>query len=140
LEDLLEGLPEETQAADLGRVRPQAIADTGGRPAQERYRAGQGLFDTDTGPNGTTIVSQLQTVGAVAADFTGDGNTDLVALNANTDSFSLLRNQGNGSFADPQANDHYFTPPNALQVLAGDFLTWSRWRQSSSTTPRPTPP
>ena len=38
---------------------------------QERYRAGQDPFDVNLGPNGTTLVSQLQTVGVVAGDFTG---------------------------------------------------------------------
>ena len=89
---------------------------------QERYRAGQGPFDVNTGPNGATVVSQLQTVGVVAADFTGDGSTDLVALNANTDSFSLLRAAGGGSLIDPQTADTYLVGPGAVQVLAGDFL------------------
>ena len=88
---------------------------------QERYRAGQGPFDVNTGPNGTTVLSQLQTVSVVAADFTGDG-MDVVTLNANTDSFSLLRAAGGGSLIDPQVADTYLVGQGAVQALAGDFL------------------
>jgi FG-GAP-like repeat/Bacterial pre-peptidase C-terminal domain len=87
---------------------------------QERYRAGQGPFDVSSGPNGTSIVSQLQTVGVVAADFTGDG-VDLIALNANSNSFSLLRAAGAGSLIDPQLTDACGVGPGAVQALAGNF-------------------
>ncbi len=89
---------------------------------QERYRAGQGPFDISTGPNGTSVLSQLQTVGVVAGDFTGTGSTDLVALDANSDSFSLLRAAGGGSLIDPQVADSYLVGQGAVQALAGDFL------------------
>jgi hypothetical protein len=61
---------------------------------QERYRAGQGPFDVNNGLIGTTIVSQLQTVDAVAGDFTGMGSNDVAELNVSTDSFMLLRAAG----------------------------------------------
>jgi hypothetical protein len=92
---------------------------------QERYRAGPGLFDTNAEPNGT-IFSRLQTVGVAADNFTGSGGTDVVALNANTDSFSLLRGLGAGSLADPQNADVHRVPAGAVQVLAGDFLHHNR--------------
>jgi len=100
---------------------------------QERYRAGQGPFDVNNGPNGTTVLSQLQTVSVIAADFTG-GGTDLVALNANTDSFSLLRAAGGGSLIDPQLADTYLVGPGAVQVLAGDFLDNGRQDVAALTT------
>ena len=89
---------------------------------QERYRAGEYPFDVNVGPDAaTTLLTQLQTVGVAAADFTGSGATDLVALNANAHSFSLLRAAGGGSLIDPQEEDTYQIGPGAVQVLAGDF-------------------
>ncbi|HKI31543.1 MAG TPA: FG-GAP-like repeat-containing protein [Gemmataceae bacterium] len=89
---------------------------------QERYRAGQDPFDVNIGANSTTLITQLQTVGVVAGDFTGPGSTDLVALNANIHSFSLLRAAGGGSLIDPQLADTYLVGPGAVQAVAGDFL------------------
>jgi hypothetical protein len=91
--------------------------------AQSRYRAGPGVFDTTTSPTvGTTVVSQLQTVGVVAASFTSHAPPDLLAVNAGADRFSLLTNLGNGSFANPTAGT---TTPlgnvTAVQTLVGDF-------------------
>jgi hypothetical protein len=89
---------------------------------QERYRAGQGPFDADTGVDGaTTLVSQLQTASVVAADFV-PGQTDVVALDPNSDHFSLLRPASGGSFRAPQATDTYLVGTGAVQILAGDFL------------------
>ena len=88
---------------------------------QERYRAGQGPFDVNIGSNGTTLVSQLQTVSVTAAAITL-GGTDLITLNAGADSFSLLRAAGAGSLIDPQVADTYPVGQGAIQVLAGDFL------------------
>ncbi len=90
--------------------------------SQERYRAGQGAFDVNVGPTSTTVVSQLRTVDAVAAHFSGHRSADVVALDANTDSFTLLRAAGGGSLIDPQPSDTYMVGPGAVQVLAGDFL------------------
>ncbi len=88
---------------------------------QERSRAGLDPFDVNIGPTSTTLVTQLQTVGVVTGQFTG-GSTDVVALNANTDSFSLLLAAGGGSLIDPQVADSYLVGQGAVQVLVGDFL------------------
>ncbi len=93
---------------------------------QERYRAGQDPFDVSPGPTGTTLVTQLQTVGVVAGDFAGNRGTELVALNADTHSVNLLRAAGGGSLIDPQVTDSYPVGPGAIQVLAGDFLNNGR--------------
>ena len=97
---------------------------------QARYRAGIGLFDvsTDPGTGEHTVLSRLQTVGVVAADFTGASNGDLVVLDQGTKSFTLLPSQGSrSSFASPELAATYFpTSTQASQVvsltLPGDAL------------------
>jgi hypothetical protein len=94
---------------------------------QSRYRAGSGLFDIAVSANDQTVLSQLQTVGVVAGDFTGSGSDDLVVLNRGAESFTLLPNLGQGIFADPQPNNTYFlTSSQPSQIvsltLPGDAL------------------
>jgi hypothetical protein len=93
---------------------------------QSRYRAANGLFDIDTSQGEQTIVSRHQTIGVVADDFTGSGLTDLVVVNRGDDTFTLLPNQGQGRFTDPQPGNSYFTSVRPSQVvsfrLPGDQL------------------
>ena len=94
---------------------------------EARYRAGAGLFDIDNSAAGSTVLSQLQTVGIVAGDFTGANSDDLVVLNRNARSFALLRNLGQGRFVAPQSGDLYFPTSNqpvqlTTVTLPGDAL------------------
>jgi hypothetical protein len=71
---------------------------------EERFRAGTGLFEVDTA-TGTAQVSSLnQSVSLAAGNFTGDGRNDLVVVNRGAHSFTVLPNDGNGGFHDPQAD------------------------------------
>ena len=68
-----------------------------------RLRAGAGPYRLDP-TTATPAVSSLdQPVSLAAGDFTGDGRNDLVVLNRDSDSFTVLPNDGSGGFADPQA-------------------------------------
>jgi hypothetical protein len=90
--------------------------------SESRYRAGPGVFDVATSPTaGTTVASQLETVGVVAAPFSGAALPELLAVNRGTDSFSLLANLGGGSFADPSAATTFpLGNVSVVQVLLGD--------------------
>jgi len=86
---------------------------------QSRYRAGAGPFDIDDSTGTQTVLSELQTVGLAVGDFTGPGNDDVVVLNRGAKSFTLLPNQGQGSFANPQSGNTYFpTSDQAAQIAA----------------------
>ncbi|HKI37278.1 MAG TPA: VCBS repeat-containing protein [Gemmataceae bacterium] len=96
-----------------------------------RYRAGSGLFDIslDANTGEPTVLSQLQTVGIVAGTFepSSGGSDDLIVLNQNAKSFTLLPNLAQGSFGNPQVSNTYFpTSAQASQVvsltLRGDTL------------------
>jgi hypothetical protein len=97
---------------------------------QSRYRAGSGLFDIALDPSTgePTVLSQLQTVGLAAGAFTGSGSDDLVVLNQGARSFTLLPNQGQGRFTDPQTGNTYDFPTSvqssqaARLTLPGDTL------------------
>ena len=94
---------------------------------QSRYRAGSGLFGIDFAINDQTVLSQLKTVDVVAGAFIGSANDDLIALNQNAKSFTLLPNLGQGSFGNPQVSNAYFpTSAQASQIvsltLPGDTL------------------
>ncbi len=78
----------------------------------EQFRAGIGLYEIDP----TSVTSLTQSVSLTAGDFTGNGRNDLVVVNRNTHSFSLLLNDGNGGFADPST---------ALTTSTSDGLTIS---------------
>ncbi len=92
-----------------------------------RYRAGTGLFDISVDPNtgAQTMVSQLQTVGVAAGDFTGAGSDGLIALNSGAQSFSLLLpDVGQGSFGDPSNSVSLSDPASQIVslTLPGDQL------------------
>ena len=93
------------------------------------FRAGAGLFDinVDSNTGEQSVLSQLRTVGIAAGDFTGSDNADLVVLNQNAKSFTLLPGLGQGSFGNPQIGNTYFpTSAQAGQVVCltipGDTL------------------
>ncbi len=85
---------------------------------EDRYRAGAGLFDIDASSGQPTVLSQLQTVGVAAADFTGSGRDSLVVVNRGAHSFTLLPDLGQGSFADPQPGVTYATSDRPGQVAS----------------------
>lgn len=96
---------------------------------QGRYRAGSGLFGISSDPitGEQTVASDLRTVDVVAGKFRGSTNDDLILLNQNVKSFTLLPSQGQGSFANPQpANTHFPTGVEASQIQSvlfpGDTL------------------
>ena len=67
----------------------------------ERFRPGNGLFGFDSASG--QITSLGESVSVVAGNFFAGGDTsDLAVVNRGTDSFSVLRNDGNGGFLDPQ--------------------------------------
>ena len=67
----------------------------------ERFRPGNGLFGFDSASGQITLLGE--SVSVVAGNFFAGGDTsDLAVVNRGTDSFSVLRNDGNGGFLDPQ--------------------------------------
>src|SRR5205823_4967122 len=67
---------------------------------QARYQAGSGLYGVKTGSADVVLSSQQETVAAAAADFTGDGRADLLALDAGAQGLTLLQGSAAGRFAD----------------------------------------
>src|SRR5262249_4941059 len=88
---------------------------------QYRYRAGTGLFDIDDRTGKPTVLSALQTVAIAAGDFTGSGNADLILVNQGAKSFTLLLNQGQRGFINPQPNNSYVTSDRPSQVVTFTF-------------------
>ena len=95
---------------------------------ENRYRAGGGLFDISIDPTTgvQSVLSQLQTAGIAVGDFTTSGREDIVALNANAHTFSLVPNLGLGRFGTSQPGSTYFTSAQPTQIvsvtLPGDKL------------------
>ena len=96
---------------------------------ENRYRAGGGLFDISIDPTTgvQSVLSQLQTAGIAVGDFTTSGREDIVALNANAHTFTLVPNLGLGRFGTPQQpSTPYFTGAQPSQIvsltLPGDKL------------------
>ncbi len=70
---------------------------------EEHFVAGTGLSDVDRSSGPVQVSSLSQSISLVAGDFTGDGLNDLVVVNRGAHSFSVLVNDGNGGFSNPQA-------------------------------------
>ncbi len=68
----------------------------------ETFRGGLGPFGTDTSFGIAQSSSLNQSISLAAGDFTGQGRSDLVVVNRGSDSFSVLVNNGQGGFANPQ--------------------------------------
>ena len=91
--------------------------------AEERFRAGTGLYDLAL-VNGTNAVQSLEgTNGVVDGNFDGTPGTDLVAINSGSDSFTLLSGDGQGGFLNPQPALTVFTDASPTAVVAGHFIT-----------------
>jgi hypothetical protein len=82
---------------------------------EERFDAGPGLFGVTSINGATAVQSYLQTVGVVAV------GPDLVALNAATQSFTVLTGDGFGGFLNPQPGQTYATPGTPTAIVAADF-------------------
>jgi hypothetical protein len=66
-----------------------------------RFRASTGLYGLDTQAATPSVSSFAQTVSLVAGDFTGSGRNDLVVVNQDAHSFTVLLADGTGGFANP---------------------------------------
>ena len=92
-----------------------------------RFRAGTGLYGLDAAGGSTTVSSFAETVSLVAGDFTGSGDDEVVVVNQDAHSFTLLTGDGNGGFANPAGSLTTLTSdglslnerPGA--IVAGDF-------------------
>jgi hypothetical protein len=83
-----------------------------------RFRAGAGPFDIKD-LNGSPAVASLEgTDGLAAGAFTGDGATDVVAVNRAANTFSLLRGIGSASFLNPQI---FPTGSHPAAIRVGDL-------------------
>ena len=91
-----------------------------------RFRAGTELNNFDTSSGNPAISSLAQSVSLVAGDFTKNGHTDLVVVNAGVHSFSVLRGDGQG-FTDPplalttSTSDDFNINNQPGVVVTGDF-------------------
>ena len=63
--------------------------------------AQHGPYGLDVCSGSVTVSSFAQTVSVVAGDFTGSGDDDIVVVNQDSHSFTLLPGDGNGGFANP---------------------------------------
>jgi hypothetical protein len=70
----------------------------------EHFRAGTGLYGLDTSSGSPAVASLVQSVSLATGNVTGDGRDDLVVVNRGAHSFSVLANDGNGGFLNPQAD------------------------------------
>jgi hypothetical protein len=92
-----------------------------------RFRAGTGPFGLDPTATTTAVASEDQPVSLVAGDVTGNGRNDLVVVDRGTHSFSVLVNDGNGGFANPQpaltasTSDGQTINDRAGPIVAGYF-------------------
>jgi hypothetical protein len=78
-----------------------------------RLGSGEGTFGFPT-----AFVTESSGVDIAAADFTGDGNVDLLVLGYGQNNVSLLVGNGDGSFADPVT---FPVPGGPVSVAVADF-------------------
>ncbi len=83
--------------------------------SEECFNAGAGLHGITSINGATTVQSNEQTVGVVAV------GPDLVALNAGTQSFTVLFGDGLGGFLDPQPGQTYAMAGTPTAIVAADF-------------------
>ena len=92
-----------------------------------RFRASTGLYGLDTTSGSPTVSSFAETVSLVAGDFTGNGDDEIVVVNQDTHSFTLLVGDGNGGFANPtlalstSTSDGSIINERPGAIVAGDF-------------------
>jgi hypothetical protein len=93
----------------------------------ERFRAGIGPYGVDANLDVANIASLTQPVSLAAGDFTGTGRNDLLVVDQETQSYSILQNDGTGGFHEPQAalnasiNGGAGSSEKLGPVVAGDF-------------------
>jgi len=80
---------------------------------------GDGTFEDRTSPAGLTGGDDGYHIGAAAGDYDNDGDTDLFLANAGSN--TLLRNNGDGTFANASAGSGISKPANTLSVGAAWF-------------------
>jgi hypothetical protein len=82
------------------------------------------LYGLDTTGTTPTIPSLEQSVSLAVGDFIGSGRNDLLVVNRGSDSFSVLANDGQGGFANPQPSLTTSTDDGAvLNTQAGPIVT-----------------
>ncbi len=92
-----------------------------------RFRAGTGLYSLSTAFGNSAVSSFAETVSLVAGDFTGDGRDDVVVVDQDAHSFTLLSADGAGGLANPSlalttstsGGSRINNRPGA--IVAGDF-------------------
>ena len=92
-----------------------------------RFRAGTGFYGLSTSAGDPVVSSFAQTVSLVAGDFTGDGRDDVVVVNQDAHSFTVLAADGAGGFANPSltlttsTSDGFDINNRPVAIVAGDF-------------------
>jgi len=92
-----------------------------------RFRASTGFYGLATTSVPPVVSAFAQTVSLVAGDFTGDGRDDVVVVNQETHSFTVLVADGTGGFANPQlalttsTSDGLSINERPGAIVAGDF-------------------
>jgi FG-GAP-like repeat/Bacterial pre-peptidase C-terminal domain len=92
-----------------------------------RFRAGTGFYGLSTSTGNPVVSSFAQTVSLVAGDFTGDGRDDVVVVNQDAHSLTVLTADGAGGFANPSLALTLSTSDGASinnrpgAIVAGDF-------------------
>jgi hypothetical protein len=92
-----------------------------------RFRASTGVYGLGAQAGNPSVSSFAQTVSLVAGDFTGSGRDDLVVVNQNAHTFTVLPGTGTGGFSDPSialttstsSGSQINLRPGA--IVAGDF-------------------
>ncbi len=93
----------------------------------ETFQAGTGPSEVSQATTGATVNSLVRSVSLAAGNFTGDGRNDLLVVNRGADSFTVLPNDGNGGFANPQTalttsmSEGFTINDQAGPVVAGYF-------------------
>jgi len=92
-----------------------------------RFRAGTGFYGLSMTSDNPVVNSFAETVSLVAGDFTGDGRDDVLVVNQDAHSFTVLAADGAGGFANPSlalttstsGGSSINNRPGA--IVAGDF-------------------
>src|SRR5262249_44444169 len=88
---------------------------------ESRFRAGTGLYWLDQHAGDLVVRSREGTAGLVAGNFDADPYTDLVVIHTGTNSFSVLRGNGDGGFDNPSLAYSYATGLRPTVIVAGQF-------------------
>jgi hypothetical protein len=88
-----------------------------------RYRAGTGPYGTVNGSSSVALQSLDQPAVAVGGNFTGGPTPDLLVTDSGSDTFSLLRAAGGGTFFNPQSSLPLGTGSDPTAAVAGPFAT-----------------